>query len=1061
MNGEQDKSGKAFIFVLVSFLFLLSGASALVYEVAWVKKFSVVAGGSTRSLTAVIAAYMGGLALGSFLGGRYIDRRKSRPFLVYAVLEGLIGVSAFLLTLLIPWLHPVLKLGQDLFGVASFGFDFYRFVVSALVMFIPTTLMGATFPVLIRGVLSSKARFGAVAGVLYASNTLGAMAGSLLSSFLLIPSLGIFRTIGVAALLNVFILLVAFALPFFRKVETEGPVVEKGPRKSLPKRPLLLWMFLIGYAVSGLCAMVYQVSWARAMSFSLGSSTYAVGIIFASFIGGLALGGFLISPVVDRMKSRYLLAAGLEIIIGLSAIAVIPLFESVTLGMFHWAHSYQEDFSTYQLLRFAVAFGLILVPTAAMGALFPVVVKIAGLMEEGVGEPAGEVYAFNTVGGIVGSFLAAHVFIRLLGLENALFAATAISVAIGLVWLVVSPSGKRVFRFATAAALAGAVAAGILLIPEWDPLLMNSGPYIYSDIQRGDLPAGMDIEDFLHDTEKVIFHEAGVEATVSVMERRRHKTRLLRMNGKTVACSKNNMAAQVLEAHLPLLLHPHPEEIMIIGLGAGVSTGSALLHPLKRVDCAEISPAVVSASRLFKETGASKLDYEDPRLNLIMEDGRHYLDLSDKRYDVIVVDPLNPWVSGMGVLFTHEFFQIMREHLKPDGLVLIWIPVSDMDAYTVKMLLRTFHDVFENCSVWEERPMGEYFLIGTLNPLKVDVESLMERGTRSKIKEDMARVDVNRPDHLFARFVMGAETIKRVAGEGPLHTDDRRQLEFILPKIMNKNYDQRMDGLITRILSGHQPAISVVADSKGGYESLLQKYDLNRTIYYRNFRKRIASEDGQAESSDLRIQNWYNLIQRCNGAFPADYAKKHLSMLLYRRAKGYFRQSRKTKDKKEQIQLARRGLADLHESFRLDPENSNAADMLINYYKQSGRTRQAVQWAQKALQAVPGDPYALTILAEWESNKDELERAEYLFRQAVQASPRSGNYRYNLAAFLAQRGKLEEAKSQLETLFKFDPPNERFKELYCSVLNDLGEKAKAQRCFRRLEALPSQKVKED
>jgi len=1038
------------VFVLVSFLFFLSGASALIYEVAWVRKFAVVAGGSTRSLTAVLAAYMGGLALGSYLGGRYIDRRRSRPFLVYGVLEGLVGVSAFLLTFLIPWLVPLLKVGRGALGADSFAFDFFRFLVSALVMFVPTTLMGATFPVLIRGVLSSKARFGAVAGILYASNTLGAMAGSLLSSFLLIPALGLFRAIGVSALVNVLIMLFAFALPFFRRVQTGGPVRDEVPSGPLRKRPLLIWVFLGGYALSGLCAMVYQVSWARALSLSLGSSTYAVGIIFAAFIGGLALGGFVISPLVDRMKSRLLLAAGLEVLIGLSAIVVIPLFEWVTIEMFHWTLEYQEQFGSYQLVRFAAAFGLVLVPTISMGALFPVVVKIVGSLETGVGEPAGQVYAFNTLGGIVGSFLAAHVFIRFLGLENALLVATAVSVAIGVVWLLFSPTGRPVYRSIAAVIMTALAVVGVVLVPQWEPLFINSGPYMYSDILDRNFPEDLDLRDYLHDTERVLFHQEGVEATVSVMEWRRNKMRTLRINGKIDASSRKDMPTQILSAHLPLMVHKDPKKVMIIGLASGVSAGSALLHPVERVDCAEISPAVVAASRLFKEIGASKLDYEDPRFNLIMDDGRHFLDLSEEKYDVIIAEPSNPWISGMSVLFTREFFEIMKSRLNPDGVALIWIGAYDMDAYTVRMLLRTFNEVFDNCTMWESKPLVDYFVIGSKKPVEIDLEEFIKKGSRPKVAGDLKRINVNHPRELFARFMMGPQTIKQVSGKGTVHTDDRRQLEFMLPKIKKKPGKQRMDEIVFSVLAAHEPATAAVGAVDEKYEELFADYHLNRSIYYRTFHKRVTAPEAEDQNSALRIQNWYNLIHRCDGAFPAEFAEEHLSMLLYRRAKGFFKQG-----------MTEEGVSDLKEAFRLDPENSNAAGMLIAHYNQRGQTETAVAWARKALQAVPRDPFALTVVAEYERARKEYGKAEYLFREAVKASPRQRNYRYNLSIFLAQVGKHEEAREQLETLFEYNGPDKQSKELYCHVLSDLGEKGRANKCFRELEALSSRMAKED
>lgn len=212
MQTQDSGNSKKFLTVLVVLLFFLSGASALIYEVAWTRMFSVVAGGTTRALTAVLASYMAGLALGAFLGGRYVDKRSNRPILIYGVLEGLIGVSAIIISFAIPWFLPVLKAGKSVLGAYPLVFDAYRFLVSASVLILPTTLMGATFPVLLCGVLSSHERFGFTAGFLYAANTLGAVTGSFISGFFLVPALGLRLTTWSAAAVNLLIMLFVASL---------------------------------------------------------------------------------------------------------------------------------------------------------------------------------------------------------------------------------------------------------------------------------------------------------------------------------------------------------------------------------------------------------------------------------------------------------------------------------------------------------------------------------------------------------------------------------------------------------------------------------------------------------------------------------------------------------------------------------------------------------------------------------------------------------------------------------------------------------------------------------
>jgi spermidine synthase len=374
MSKDDRRGNKGFLSLTVALLFFLSGACCLVYEVAWTRMFSVVAGGTTRALTAVLVAYMGGLALGGYLGGRWIDRNPGRPVLAYGVLEGLVGVLALILSFAIPWMLPLLKVGNSFFGGHALAFDLYRFFICALVLMPPTTLMGATFPIVIRGILSRRERMGTTAGVLYAANTLGAVAGSLICGFYLISLLGLRLTTWSAAACNLLIMAVILGIPRLRKVSGEVSVSAGVGDEPSGRRSRVMLILLAGYGLSGLCAMLYQVAWVRVLSLSLSNSTYALALIFAAYIGGLALGGSVMTPLADRLRRPLLWAAGFEVLIGLSAIMVMPLFEWVTASMFNWSLDFQGDFARFHLIRFAAAFGLILVPTMAMGALLPLVV---------------------------------------------------------------------------------------------------------------------------------------------------------------------------------------------------------------------------------------------------------------------------------------------------------------------------------------------------------------------------------------------------------------------------------------------------------------------------------------------------------------------------------------------------------------------------------------------------------------------------------------------------------------------------------------------------------------
>jgi len=1031
---DSDR-GNRIIAALVMALFFLSGACGLVYEVAWTRMFSVVAGGTTRALTAVLVAYMSGLALGGFLGGRYVDRRAKRPVMTYGVLEGLVGGLAVIIAFAIPWLVPVLKVGKSALGPHPVLFDLYRFTVSAAVLLAPTTLMGATFPILLRGVLRSRERFGFTAGYLYASNTLGAVTGSLVSGFILIPATGLRAATFTAAGVNLFILGLVFALPWLRDAGLEATALKESVKSEAPEKGGrgLAWAVLIGYGASGLCAMVYQVGWARALSLSLGNTTYALGLIFAAYIGGLALGGLAMTPLVDRLRRPLAWAAGLEMMIGLTAVAVMPLFAWVTARMFNWALLFQNEFGAFQLLRFLAAFGLIVLPTFAMGALFPVMVRLMGSLRPGVGEPAGQIYAANTAGAIAGAFLAGHVLIAWLEVQNTLLFATGLSIIIGIVWLLFTGL-RSVARLAGSAAAAAVVIGAVLLVPRWDPILMNSGPYLYADTFKSDLEKGADIREVLHNYFDVLFHREGVETTASVLKLRATGEIFLRINGKTDASSMHDMATQVLSAHLPLLMHPDPKKVMILGLASGVTAGSALIHPLERLECLEISPEVVAASKFFEPF--SNLKYDDPRFHLIVDDARNYLSLSDARYDVIILEPSNPWVAGMSALFTREVYGLIRDHLEPGGISLNFIPAYDMDVPTLRMALRTISAAFPYVTLWEIAPLGDYFILGSDRPIKVDPEILNRRAAEPRLAADLKRVDARDGVDLLARFVMGNAALRAASGTGAFQTDDRRQFEFVIPKLKDRSYFERITGIITQVLALHEPAGELIVPG-GDIGGLLTQFDDARRLYYRAF---TISNIQEMDLTDLEfaIQAWRNDISFCGGRFPAAFAGENLAAMLTNRA-----------EVRLQAGDGQGGVADLEEAFDLDPGKVMPAEKILDYYMSTGDLAKARVWATKSLYRYPEDTYALHALGNIAISEGKFAEAEQYFRKGIKSTPRDPELQWKLGLVLASQGRLDEAEAQLKQMVREYPDLVEPKILLANVLLDEDRAAEADPYIRK------------
>jgi spermidine synthase len=785
---------------LIFGLFFLSGACGLVYEIVWSRELVLVTGGATNAMTATVTSFMGGLALGGFWGGRLIDRRKINPVLAYGLLEAGIGLFALatphLISLSRAPLSALYVALQDQLGL----FSLLRFVITALLVLPPTILMGATLPVLFRGLLERREQFGRTAGRLYTANTLGAMLGAGLAGFVLLPALGNHATAGLAAATN--FLIAGAAAAMHRRFSTP-------PAATPPNAPATGWtvrakLVLAGYGLSGMAALIYQIAWTRSLTLSLGGTTRAFTLILVAYIGGLGLGSGAMTGRADRIQRPLFVAGLMEIAIGLSALAVLPLLDNVNLLMMEATIRFNEHAGRLGLAQLVGAFGLIAVPTMLMGALLPLISRAMARERPGVAEPMGLVYAANTVGAIAGAVLIAFVLINYLGVRNSILVAAAGSVGVGGLWLAAGEVRRSVAWAGTGAAvLAGA--AAIALLPRPDLLLLNSGPYYYAEQYRQHL-GGRGLADFIHRSYKLLSFQEDTEVTVSVLEERKAPSRRqLRINGKVDATDWTDMPTQIMLAHLPLLLHPRPERVLIIGLGSGMTSGAALTHPLRSLDCFELSPAVARASVFFDPV--NQLHRSDPRYHLTINDGRNHLTLSPSRYDVIISEPSNPWQAGQGLLFTKEYFQLMRGHLSDDGLAVAWIGIYDLGPEEVKMVLRTFSAVFPYVSVWETLYDADFILLGSKKPLVIDYAALQEKLRRPAVAANIGRIGIEDADQVLSIFIMDQDQVRAIVGPGPWCSDDRRQLEFSPPRVFGDRHRQEIN---RQVLSHHRDATHLV-----------------------------------------------------------------------------------------------------------------------------------------------------------------------------------------------------------------------------------------------------------
>jgi len=809
---------------LVYWFFFLSGIAGLVYEVVWARLLERVMGATVYSITTVLTVYMAGLALGSYLAGKMIDRRDD-PLRVFGFLEGAIGVYCLLVPAIVAATIPIYRAAYQSFDATFHTFSLVRFLISGLVLIIPTTLMGATLPVLSRYFTTRYDSLAQTVGGLYAVNTFGAVVGSFIAGFLLMPLLGIMGTIVVAAAINIVVagvVLVLHARGSRAGAREKGAKVsgagkkkhrdrakrgggkrsknraaddkaraaaEGAKRKATPadrgKRvpaDRVLAFVLVAFALSGFAAMVYQIAWMRTLSLVIGSSVYAVSLTLTAYILGLALGAALFSRFIDRTKDLLATMSGLEIGIGAAALIVVPILGRLPLMMIGVIRNYGGSFGALMAAEFFIVFLVVLVPTVLMGAVFPTVIKLFTKRVETVGRSVGDAYAANTVGAIVGSFAGGFLLIPSLGIQGAISVAVVVNIAVGIALVFLSPVARKTMKLAVAAIGIVVLTIFLTLVPDWDPVIMASGGYLYADMYAEQAQSwDMSREDAVRLFGKILYHKEGVATTVTVRQAR--SDLYLQSNGKTEASTGPDMRTQKLLAHAPMLLHPDPKNVLVIGLASGVTSGAALRHPIEKIDSVEIAPAMIEvAGTFFAEANQNCL--ADPRHRVIVEDGRNHVAFTDEKYDVIISQPSNPWIVGISNLFTKEFFELARDRMNPGGVVGFWFQAYNMTPDEFRMIVHTFHEVFESASIWELDPGADYMLIGAVGEMSLDWGRLTERLADPEIGGDLESIGVTSPFDYTGFFVMNRTTIPAYVGDAPIHTDNGLELEFSAPKSM-------------------------------------------------------------------------------------------------------------------------------------------------------------------------------------------------------------------------------------------------------------------------------------
>ena len=724
------------MFPVVALLFFLSGASALMYQVIWLRMLSLVFGVTVYAASTVLASFMAGLAIGSTAAGRIADRVAS-PLRWFGVAEILIAVTALLSPL-------ALELSRSAYvglapGAAEtpVALTLARLVCSAFVLLPPTILMGATLPLVLRSSVVEVEDLGTRISLLYGINTAGAIVGALVAGFVLIGAIGMSGSFRVAASLNVIVGVAAIVMSrrvaAVRRAPAARVTTSSEAANATGYGPIILPVF----ALSGFSSLALEVVWFRTLVLYYPATTYAFTAMLAMVLAGIAAGSFLAALLMRRRPATLLMLGGLHASAGLAVVA----------GLILLSRFYDPSESGGGLLRGAAV--TILPAAVLMGVAFPVGCRLWLRSTEESGRRLGVIYSVNVAGAIVGSLAGGFLLLPWLGSTRSLMLIAGVSIATGVGVLLTAPRARL------GLALAGAAIAAFVVVARDLP-----DPFVDGLTRR------------YRDSGRVFMRDEGVQTTVSV-HMRELGGRLLYLDGLHQASDGGDVVLLHRQiGHLPVLLHPAPRRALAIGLGGGATAGAMSLHPDLALDIVELAPGVVKAAQWFAHINEDVL--RKPHVRLRLDDGRNHLLLTDQRYDVVTADIIQPTHAGAGLLYSQEYFRLAQRVLDDGGLMVQWVGHRSDTHY--RLIARTFQSVFPETTVWVDGTL----LVGSTRPLRLERHAIARPHQHPALRAALVEAGLADAGAVLAAYTAGPSELRAFLGEGPVLTDDKPMLEYYL-----------------------------------------------------------------------------------------------------------------------------------------------------------------------------------------------------------------------------------------------------------------------------------------
>ena len=778
--------GKRFLLLITLFL---TGFTSLAYELIWTRKLSLVFGANALAVSTVLSIFLAGLAWGSFYGGKLIEKSKN-PYKFLGIVEILIGAGCLLTLILIDGIKFAYLSLFTYFGGNLILVNLVHFLISAVILIVPTFLIGVVFPVAVKLYYQESNDIGDSVSWVYMADTVGGAIGLLATGLVLIWKMGFWNTslwssivnitlgISILALLRANLLAPQQQSPQKSRKKKKGNRKENRqeinePRKTSGKLVLALFFF------SGFAALILENVWIRYFEMIYGNNMISFSLVVASFLIGLGLGSFAAKYLTRSVKNKIFLFSMIEMGIGLSSLLLMlmfPYIENIYLSIFFDVDNYNE----FLILLGLLVFFMLLIPTLLMGMTLPVISEIY-TNGKTIGSDIGRLYSFNSFGSILGSFLSGFVFFYLFGLQNTAIMAALIYILIAFIFIFFYEKS----RLKTFLTVFVNLLFLILVLYEfyYQPEYLYIGAYYHGT--QFDNPS-----DFYRTKEEyeVLFEKQSPYSFVSVVSARGNT--LLKINGRTEGSTYN--IVQNMLANLPLLFHPSPDEVASIGHGGGYTLNTITKYSaVKTIDNIEIDQVIIEADQYIQDNGRP---LSDPRVNLIVADARNYLYTNPKKYDVIISEPSHIWASSP--LFTKEFFEIIDNSLAEGGIYTIWLPAYEMKGYDFGVIIETIKSVFPNIKAFDYR--GVMIILASHHQIDIaedlnlthleDSEVIKELGI---VKELDGEENMDLPafikKHHFSEI---EEFVQDQIGEvNQLNTDDLPILEYSTLKNLYRKFN--------------------------------------------------------------------------------------------------------------------------------------------------------------------------------------------------------------------------------------------------------------------------------